>query len=148
MTYGYTAEAEGDDSLIEVIDLAIRQLGVALKPGATPVDTLPWRESVTSLSWELSDSVLVKHYPIWAPGAGFKRTAAEFKAKVEESAARPFRWVQSKIADGSAEPSFMSFLHEKAGGRLEGKTAHEAMWTAQAMYAGGADTVRNIHDIS
>lgn len=44
MAYGYTANPEGDDPLIEVIEQAITQLGIALRPGAFPVDTFPWRK--------------------------------------------------------------------------------------------------------
>ncbi|KAI5359250.1 putative cytochrome P450 [Septoria linicola] len=124
MAYGYTTATDGSDPLVDLMELALTQMGVASQPGAWPVDNIPW----------------LKYLPNWLPGTSFKRIAAQFKAKADESAARPFRFVEAKRADGTAMRSFVSTLHEKAGGQLQGEDAHSAMWTAQSMYAGGADT--------
>ncbi|PPJ52394.1 hypothetical protein CBER1_09786 [Cercospora berteroae] len=124
LAYGYTAEPDANDPLVDLIETALEQISVASQPGAWAVDFFPW----------------LRFVPDWFPGTAWKRTGKEFAAAADASAERPFKFVEMMRAKGTAVPSFVSNLHDQAGGRLEGVAAHSAMWTAQSMYAGGADT--------
>ena len=42
-------------------------------------------------------SGLVKHLPLWFPGAGFKRKAIEWRKKMEEFVDRPYDHVRQRM---------------------------------------------------
>lgn len=41
--------------------------------------------------------MLVRHFPEWLPGMGFKTTAREWHAAVEEIVERPYAFVQQEM---------------------------------------------------
>ncbi len=43
----------------------------------------------------------MKHLPLWFPGAGFKRKAIQWKAKMEEFTNKPFELVQARMVQHS-----------------------------------------------
>lgn len=44
-----------------------------------------------------ADADAVQHLPAWFPGAGFKRKAAEWRAKMEEFVDRPYEIVKERM---------------------------------------------------
>ena len=40
----------------------------------------------------------VRHLPLWFPGAGFKRKAIQWKAKMQEFTDKPFELVKARMA--------------------------------------------------
>jgi hypothetical protein len=99
----------------------------------------------------------VRHVPAWMPGAGFQRLAAVGRAMRDDMVNTPLELVQSRMvreppeyraslvsscaqADGSNTPNFTSQQLEKPD--LSDEDRDTTKWTAAALYAGGADTVR------
>ena len=70
----------------------------------------------------------------------FKRTAARWRKLNMDFARVPYEFVKRQMAKGTYLPSYTSSRLEKGI-----KTPEEdfiVKWTAQSLYAGGADTVR------
>lgn len=44
----------------------------------------------------------MKHLPLWFPGAGFRRKAIQWKAKMEEFTNKPFELVKARMVQHSA----------------------------------------------
>ncbi|KAF8812602.1 cytochrome P450 [Phlegmacium glaucopus] len=57
----------------------------------------------------------------------------------------PYQFVKQQMASGTAKPSFISRLLEDP--HLTAEQEHEIKWSAQSLYAGGADTA-NYHKFS
>lgn len=82
VVYGYEAKSNEDEFLHlaeECVDLLANH--IASGGGIWPVDIIP----------------ALQYLPNWAPGAGFKRKAAKWKAKMEEFVERPFDFVKSSM---------------------------------------------------
>lgn len=43
----------------------------------------------------------MKHLPLWFPGAGFRRKAIQWKAKMEEFTNKPFELVKARMVQHS-----------------------------------------------
>lgn len=82
------------------------------------------------------DVAAVRYLPEWMPGAGFKKTAREFKATLTELVEKPLRFAKKQMANKQHSPSYVSELYEKDDDEFTIK------WTAATLYAAGADTVR------
>ncbi|KID74987.1 Cytochrome P450 monooxygenase CLM2 [Metarhizium brunneum] len=131
ITYGYaTSSAAEADPLIELIELSVSQLGLAIVPGAWAVDVVP----------------ALKYLPAWCPGAGFQQTARRFGKVAQQMASVPFEFVLGRMASGTQRESFVSRLvaqHREAapGGTLTPRDEDEIKTTAAVMYLGGSDTI-------
>ena len=86
-------------------------------------------------------TALVRYLPDWMPGAGFKKTAAEWHKTLTYFINEPYSFVKQQMKDGNNKPSFLSKLLEQNGGNLTTEEALVAKWVSGSMYAGGADTV-------
>lgn len=54
------------------------------------------------------------YVPEWMPGTGWKKTGREFRKTMTKTVEMPLRFARRKIAEGTAERSFISdFLQEK-----------------------------------
>lgn len=84
---------------------------------------------------------LVKYIPAWFPGAGFQRVAQKFHQTVVESTQLPFAWAKKEIAAGTHISSFTSNALEA------GEDEEAVRWTSFALYGGGDDTVRSLHNV-
>ncbi|RYP52908.1 hypothetical protein DL768_002004 [Monosporascus sp. mg162] len=124
MAYGYTIEPHEEDPLVSIADRALSQFSAAFVAGAWLVDTIP----------------ILRYLPDWMPGADFKRTAREWHATVTETAEKPMRFVRREMDAGKYEPSYVSGLYEKAGGKMTAEDEYVTKWSAASMYTGGADT--------
>lgn len=95
IAYGY--ELQGNkDALVDLVDRAVLTFSLSATPGAWLVDLLPF----------------LKYVPAWMPGAGFKRTAKEWGAILEEMVDVPYNFTKQQMAAGTAPSSFVSNLLE------------------------------------
>ena len=129
MAYGYTINPSGRDPLHSLADRGISQISMAAQPGAFIVDVLPF----------------LRHLPAWFPGArGFHTTAKHFRETVTELVEKPYAFVKMQIANGTAEPSYVSSLLEKydkeGNGVISPEQEYAIKWSASSLYTGGADT--------
>ncbi|KAG0700131.1 cytochrome P450 [Suillus ampliporus] len=121
ISHGYGVK-EKNDPFVDLADRAVDQLSQSIAPGVFMVDIIPCLAKV----------------PEWFPGAGFKRTAREWRETVEEMADAPYKFVKDQMAAGIAPNSFTSDLLE--GRTLSAEEDHVVKWSALSIYAGGADT--------
>lgn len=85
--------------------------------------------------------------PEWFPGAGFQRTAKEFRGKIMEAIYRPAKFVEHEVEKGTNEPSFLSVVHEQAGEKLSAEEQDIATYSAHSLYGGASDTVSQLRCI-
>ncbi|KAJ5994575.1 hypothetical protein N7451_010299 [Penicillium sp. IBT 35674x] len=125
ITYGYKVEPHKQDLLVNLVNVALEQFSVASTPGTWLVDIMP----------------ALKYVPAWFPGAGFKRTAQEWRRSLEDVAKKPYALVQKRIEDGKYEPSFLSDIFKLNGIPSPGSEEElVARWTTASLYGAGADT--------
>ncbi|KAF8814222.1 cytochrome P450 [Phlegmacium glaucopus] len=127
ISYGYEIK-ERDDPFVALAEEAGSQISIASVPGSLSTFSL----------------LVLRHVPAWFPGAGFKRTAARWAETVTNMVEAPYQFVKQQMALGTAKPSFTSRLLEEL--HITAEQEHEIKWSAQSLYAGGADTtVSTIH---
>jgi hypothetical protein len=149
VVYGYEAKSNEDEFLQlaeECVDLLANH--IASGGGIWPVDIIP----------------ALQKLPDWAPGAGFKRKAAKWKAKMEEFVERPYAFVENSIVrfwtrsttsfslltrgsqkTGDYIPSFCSTLLEDEKSKAADNFEFDLKWTANSMYSASGDTVSHSH---
>ncbi|KAI3326720.1 cytochrome P450 oxidoreductase OrdA-like protein [Xylariaceae sp. AK1471] len=123
MIYGYTIEPHRPDPLVQLADTALEQFSQSMVPGAWLVDIIP----------------ALRYIPVWMPGAGFKKTAKEWRTVLMETVGKPFQFTRQQMAKGDYEKSYVA----KFGLDLSLEDDHIVKWTALTLYAGGADTTVN-----
>lgn len=127
--YGYRVETN-DDPLLELgtecVDILSNK--IASGGGIWPVDIFPF----------------LQHLPTWFPGAGFKRKAAVWRAKMEEFVDKPYEMVLERMRSGATVPCFVTTLLEEArdekGGAVDAQRDFDIRWTANSMYSASMDT--------
>ncbi|KAI0352715.1 cytochrome P450 [Trametes cingulata] len=128
VVYGYRVTSNSDPYLKlaeECVDILANR--ITSGGGIWPVDVLPF----------------LKHLPPWLPGAGFRRKAAQWKAKMEEFVDKPFELVKSRMRQGTAIPCFCTTLLDEAAENKENAAAQtdfDVRWTANSMYSASIDT--------
>lgn len=124
VVYGYEA-ASYEDKFLSLAEECVNLLAnrIASGGGIWPVDIFP----------------SLQHLPSWAPGAGFKRKAAVWKAKMEEFVDKPYEYVKNSIKSGHFKPSFCSTLLEEDDKTTE-EFEFDLKWTANSMYSASMDT--------
>ncbi|KAF5368055.1 hypothetical protein D9758_004476 [Tetrapyrgos nigripes] len=80
ISHGYKV-LEGEDPLVTLADQATEQFSHSTSPGGFLVNLVP----------------ALRHLPDWFPGAGFQKTAREWKATLDEMVDRPFNWVKKEM---------------------------------------------------
>ncbi|EIN10379.1 cytochrome P450 [Punctularia strigosozonata HHB-11173 SS5] len=121
ISHGYEPK-EKDDPIVGTVDLATEQFSESTQPGAFLVDVMP----------------ILRYVPAWFPGAGFQKKAALWRKTLLEMANIPHEIVKSKVASGTAIPSFTSTHLEKKD--LSAQEEDNVKWAAASLYSGGADT--------
>ncbi|GBE84279.1 Multifunctional cytochrome P450 monooxygenase af510 [Sparassis crispa] len=127
--YGYRANSK-DDQFLMLADTCVDLLSnhIASGGGIWLVDIFPF----------------LKHLPLWFPGAGFKRKAIEWKAKMEEFVNRPYELLKQRMREGTAVPCFCSTLLEELQDRndkaVDAQKDFDIRWTANSMYSASIDT--------
>ncbi|PYH43881.1 cytochrome P450 [Aspergillus saccharolyticus JOP 1030-1] len=124
--YGYTVAPHTHDPLVDLADRAMEDFSVAMLPATYLVDYIP----------------LLMYLPPWFPGAGFIRTARQYKKTVTAFSDLPYAFVQNQMRTGRSQSSFLSNLLAKQTTTLiRGSEAETTVkWSAASLYAGGADT--------
>ncbi|KAF8552565.1 cytochrome P450, partial [Imleria badia] len=115
---------EGADPLVELAELANSQLSKATTAGAYHVDIMPF----------------LQYVPSWVPGAGFKKTAAEYAVVAREALETPHKHAVSQLAAGTALPSLSSCLLVLSMPDLTEELEDHVKWTTLTLYRGGVDT--------
>lgn len=126
--YGYRAEAN-DDPMLDLGQECVSILSneIASGGGIWPVDVFPF----------------LQRLPLWFPGAGFKRKAIQWKAKMEEFVDRPYELVKERMRNGTAVPCFVTTLLDNIRddkGSLDPQRDFDIRWTANSMYSASMDT--------
>ncbi|KAH9911170.1 cytochrome P450 [Fomitopsis serialis] len=88
---------------------------------------------------------LLKYVPAWMPGADFKRKAMYARELVWRANHLPYNMVRKAVTSGSARPSFVSELIEKAekAGRLA-EDEDYIRYAAGVLYSAGTDTTKTV----
>ncbi|KIJ40114.1 hypothetical protein M422DRAFT_32381 [Sphaerobolus stellatus SS14] len=125
VVYGYEAKSINDPFLSlaeESVNILANE--IASGGGVWLVDIFPF----------------LKHLPTWFPGAGFKRKAISWKAKMEEFTEKPFGFVKDSMNSGMFKPSFCSTLLEDEDAKASDPDFEfNLKWTANSMYSASAD---------
>ncbi|KAF8880650.1 cytochrome P450 [Infundibulicybe gibba] len=124
VVYGYEVISNNDKFLTlaeECVDLLANR--IASGGGIWPVDIFP----------------SLRYLPTWFPGAGFKRNAMIWKAKMEEFVDKPYQYIKESMKTGSYKPSFCSTLLDD-GPKVTQEFDFDLKWTANSMYSASMDT--------
>ncbi|KAI0371374.1 cytochrome P450 [Pilatotrama ljubarskyi] len=125
LAYGYeVVEDQGQDPLVQVVEVAMQGFAKASEPGAFLVDNFP----------------VLRYVPEWLmPGGGFKAVSRRMRRELDEMYDLPFGFVKEQLEAGKARPSFTSsYLEEKRGPTAADEELIKA--AAASLYSGGADT--------
>ncbi|KAK7448088.1 hypothetical protein VKT23_013846 [Stygiomarasmius scandens] len=126
VTHGYPVQ-EGEDPFVKLADEALQQFSASSSPTSFMVNMVP----------------ALMYVPAWVPGVSFRKTARKWAAHLEETVEKPFEWVKTRMANGTAEMSFISNLLGE--GQLNEKEEYDIKWTASALYAGKAIRILSIY---
>ncbi|KAG9074563.1 hypothetical protein FRC06_010605 [Ceratobasidium sp. 370] len=129
IAYGHTVN-DSDDEFIRSAEDFMAAVGEATIPGRWMVETIP----------------LLRFVPSWVPGAGFKRRTEAWARKTVKHRQAPFDSAVKKIAEGSAEPSFISKLLEPEDPTQVVNAEEREMIKviASSLYGAGADTTSSV----
>ncbi|KAI0635124.1 cytochrome P450 [Trametes polyzona] len=137
IVYGYKPK-EDDDPYIQSAEESLQLLSTLI---------LPVAESI----WLVDIFPFLKHLPGWFPGAGFKRKATVWRAKLEECADLPFQWVKEAMKKGTAIPCYCTNLLAESeaaanaqAGSIDEEHLDDIRWSANAMYFASIDTTITI----
>ncbi|QRW18503.1 cytochrome P450 family protein [Rhizoctonia solani] len=85
------------------------------------------------------------YVPEWFPGAGWKKTAREWRIQYEDTVKGLFNWTKSRIDSGADEPPMvLSFLTEGEKLGLSGEELNDYVGkVAVTLFLGGAETTSN-----
>jgi cytochrome P450 len=80
----------------------------------------------------------VRYLPEWMPGTGFKKTARDMAAQLQQTTEQPYAFVKQQMREKKHKTSFLSQAIENIGSDADMERIHK--WSASSMYLGGADT--------
>ncbi|KAF7762119.1 hypothetical protein Agabi119p4_8712 [Agaricus bisporus var. burnettii] len=121
ISHGYAIK-EDNDPFVHLANVATEQFSLSTSPGTFLVNLVP----------------ALSKLPDWLPGTGFKSTAREWAATLNEMIESPYQYVKDQMASGTAPPSFTSKLLEEPN--LTPEQEFDIKWSAGSLYSGGADT--------
>ncbi|OCH90107.1 cytochrome P450 monooxygenase [Obba rivulosa] len=130
ITYGHTITSL-NDQFLRIAERATTETVANGSPGSMLVDFFP----------------ILKHMPLWMPGAGFLRRAAQVKYHVRRMLDKPYDLVKNRLATGTASPSFTSALLEQASrGNVSNPEEEEEdiKGAAGVLFAAGSDTTVSV----
>jgi len=128
IAYGYDIADEGVDPFVRNAEIVMDITDKCGEPGWIP-DIIP----------------ATRYLPEWFPGAGFKRTAREWRALTDKFLNEPMEYVRRGMQDGSARSSLTSRLLTDAGeGGMAAEEYDIIRWGVGALYAGGSDTTVSV----
>ncbi|KAJ5725602.1 uncharacterized protein N7483_006959 [Penicillium malachiteum] len=124
IAYGYNIEPHSRDPLVDLAETAINEFSLALVPTSWLVDFVP----------------ILKYLPVWFPGAGFIKTARQFKVNSTAFTDIPYNFVKQQMKTDSFMPSFLSNCLQRNPVAPGSKEEIILKWAAADLYAGGSDT--------
>ncbi|GAB1525238.1 hypothetical protein RhiTH_008396 [Rhizoctonia solani] len=126
--YGYHLHDLNDPILKEVLQL-VENLSRAAMPTNFLVNVFP----------------SLRYVPEWLPGAGWKKTAREWRIQYETTVKGLFDWTKARVDSGADEASMIvSFLAEGAKLGLSGEELDDYVSKiAMTLFLGGAETTAN-----
>ncbi|KAF2116964.1 cytochrome P450 [Lophiotrema nucula] len=122
ITYGYTAEAHGNDHLVDMAGKTMHEFAESTVPGKWAVDIMPF----------------LRYAPEWLPGTGFKNIARQMELQLRQTTEQPYNFVKQQMREKKNKVSFLSQAIDNLGSDPEMENIHK--WSASSMYLGGADT--------
>lgn len=130
ITYGHTVTSS-QDPYVHMADEAAGATVEAGSPASMLVDFIP----------------ILKYYPTWLPGAGWKLKALAVREIGKQMVDYPYNMVKTNMAAGTAQPSFVSNLIEQLSGEKGQLTQDDEQLiksTAGTLYGAGAETTQNV----
>ncbi|RDB15646.1 hypothetical protein Hypma_004027 [Hypsizygus marmoreus] len=121
ISHGYEVK-ENNDPFVQLAEEATEQFALATAPGGYLVDVLP----------------VLRYLPSWFPGAGFKRTAKAWAAKLVEMVEQPHSFVKREMAAGTAAVSCSFNMMDRKN--VTAEEEFDIKWSTASLYSGGADT--------
>ena len=122
MLYGYQAHSNQDELLAlasETIDILANRVVSSI--GIWPVDIIPACERPSHYQPNhpvLKREFVVRYLPTWFPGAGFKRSAIKWKAKLEDFVNKPYDFTKKNMVITSlAELFCLVCIYNVSGNR-------------------------------
>lgn len=127
MIYGYNVDPVNADPLATMVSNTTDTISKILVPGTFLVDLIP----------------ILKYWPSWMPGGGFKAKALGYKKILDETTDIPYDFVQRKLALGADLPCFVSqALQEMSvGGVISPEDERIIKLAAVVICAGAGDTI-------
>ncbi|KAL5640618.1 hypothetical protein ACGC1H_001183 [Rhizoctonia solani] len=95
--YGYELKSPQDPFFTDIITLN-SSITQAAMPTAFLVNVLPWLEYI----------------PEWVPGAGWKRTAREWRAQKDRAMSDVYNWAKQRFISGGDDSSIVSLTYKEA----------------------------------
>ncbi|KAJ7451701.1 cytochrome P450 oxidoreductase [Mycena latifolia] len=123
LSHGYITRTDGNDPIVNLVEIASQDFYLATKPGAWLIDILPW----------------LKHVPAWMPGAEFKQVGAKYRKTNVDQTDLPYNFVLKEMHSKTALPSFTS--NALQSGELTSDEQYALKFIAAALYGGGLDTM-------
>ncbi|KAK0478627.1 cytochrome P450 [Armillaria luteobubalina] len=114
ISYGYEIQ-EKNDPFAGLANEAAHHFALSTTPGTFLVNIIP----------------ILRHIPDWFPGAGFKRTAKEWRSTLQELMEQPYNYAKQQIAAEHARYSFTSSQLEDG---ISSDKEFDIKWSAATMY--------------
>lgn len=109
VAYGYEV-VEGPDPMLKSAQASISLSSVVVTPGAWLVDTFPICMYFYAYVWiSLIILLVVKHLPVWFPGASFRRFALYVKNQNIERRTLTEGWVREQMVCTTGSSHFECF---------------------------------------
>ncbi|CAE6366908.1 unnamed protein product [Rhizoctonia solani] len=96
--------------------------------------------------WLYGEFFFLIHVPEWFPGAGWKRTAREWREQHQKVVRESFDWTKARIASGSHEPCIVASLlaHAEQLGLKPDEADDYVSQIAMTLFGGGTETTANV----
>ncbi|CAE6411307.1 unnamed protein product [Rhizoctonia solani] len=104
--------------------------------------TLCW-QACKRVSFFVNIFPLLVYVPDWFPGAGWKRTAREWRIQQEKAKTEPYEWAKAQVANGTNQPSLLAPLlqgHQLLSGLSAAESDERLKEVGIMMFGGGTDT--------
>ncbi|KAK1515574.1 cytochrome P450 [Colletotrichum costaricense] len=122
IAYGYNADQFKKDPLLSRMNKVMDDFAQSAVIGRYLVDFFP----------------ILKYLPDWFPGTEWKRLAKQYRAEFHDAVERPYKFVETQMAEGRENVSYLAKAMATSGDTPE--DVHNNMWTAGSIFSGAADT--------
>ncbi|KDQ25622.1 hypothetical protein PLEOSDRAFT_1078104 [Pleurotus ostreatus PC15] len=124
IAYGHQIVSD-DDEFVQIAHDSGYTLNNAGPPGGTAVDLFP----------------ILMNFPSWFPGTHYASFAREWRWAVKKLCNRPYEYVKQRMAEGTAEPSFLlEQLEATSGKKLTDDEVEDIKGCAGVIFVAGGET--------